>query len=219
MRRPVKYLLVVLCGLAALAIAFFGMLMLPLLWQPEEIYRSEGLEFRLVVQREADVWSDEEIRAAIEAFEGNAARDNSQIVWREWAVSMAPPPEAVQRREGKDLYVAVANSEDMCLLRDQRFPSWEIVSCRIGRDHRDRPALDFHLSREAGRVLAELTQRYGPSSRQAGRRAHLLAIVIDGKIRSAARIETQLGKRFQLTGDWTLGELRELRNRLVTYRL
>lgn len=217
MRKPVKYLLIVLCGVAALAAAFVGMLMLPLLWQPKETYRSEALTFRLVVQRDTDVWSSQKIRHAMQAFDISEPSGNPQIVWRQWEVSMPPPPEVVQRREDGGIHVALSDAKDTCLLHDKRFPSWEILSCRIGSDYRGRPALDFRLSPPAAKALAELTERYSTPAGEAGRRAHLLAIIIDGKVCSAARIETRLGEHFQLTGDWSMAELSDLRNRLVSH--
>ncbi|MEN2997681.1 MAG: protein translocase subunit SecD [Brevinematia bacterium] len=77
-----------------------------------------------------------------------------------------------------------------------------ISDARVGQDQFGRPVVDFSLTLEGADIFAEITRN------NVGRR---LAIVLDGRVRSAPVIQTEiLGGRGQITGVFTLEEVNSL---------
>lgn len=77
-----------------------------------------------------------------------------------------------------------------------------INDARAGQDQFGRPAVDFSLTLEGADIFAEITRN------NVGRR---LAIVLDGRVRSAPVIQTEiLGGRGQITGVFSTEEVNSL---------
>lgn len=77
-----------------------------------------------------------------------------------------------------------------------------ISDARVGQDQFGRPVVDFSLTLEGADIFAEITRN------NVGKR---LAIVLDGRVRSAPVIQTEiLGGRGQITGVFTTEEVNSL---------
>jgi len=77
-----------------------------------------------------------------------------------------------------------------------------LADARPGQDQFGRPVVEFSLTLEGADIFADITRN------NVGRR---LAIVLDGKVRSAPVIQTEiLGGRGQITGRFTLDEVNTL---------
>ena len=76
-----------------------------------------------------------------------------------------------------------------------------IVNADAGQDQMGRPAVDFELSTEGGNEFRELTANN--SGRQLG-------IVMDDVVISAPSIKDPIGKRGQITGTFSVEEVRDL---------
>lgn len=77
----------------------------------------------------------------------------------------------------------------------------ELRSASPGDDQFQRPVVTFNLSSEGARIFAKAT------SENIG---HLLSIVLDGKVQSAATIQSRIADRGQITGDFTREEVQDL---------
>lgn len=77
-----------------------------------------------------------------------------------------------------------------------------ISDARVGQDQFGRPVVDFSLTLEGADIFAEVTRN------NVGKR---LAIVLDGRVRSAPVIQTEiLGGRGQITGTFSVEEVNSL---------
>jgi len=87
-----------------------------------------------------------------------------------------------------------------------------VTRAYVARDHvTGQPQIDFELNAEGAEKFANITRRYSPQ----GERYYQLAIVLDGELSSAPRINGPIeGGRCQITGDFDYNEARELANTL-----
>jgi len=79
--------------------------------------------------------------------------------------------------------------------------SWDIIDAEASRDINGRPSVGFTLSRDGAARLGRIT------GENTGR---LLAIVLDGRIQSAPRIEGQIFERGEINGRFTVREAADL---------
>jgi SecD/SecF fusion protein len=87
-----------------------------------------------------------------------------------------------------------------------------VTRAYVARDHvTGQPEIHFELNAEGAEKFAKITRRYSPK----GDQYHLLAIVLDGELASAPRINGPIeGGQCQITGDFEYKEARELANTL-----
>jgi SecD/SecF fusion protein len=78
------------------------------------------------------------------------------------------------------------------------------------------PRISFEFNREGARIFADLTRRYAPRQGPGGLQFHRLAIVLDGVLYSAPRINEEIaGGRGQISGNFDIQEAFRLANALM----
>lgn len=86
-----------------------------------------------------------------------------------------------------------------------------VQSARVSADNLGHPQIDFTLTPDGAKKFAEVTTQYSPDP-QTGQK-HLMAIVLDGVLQSAPRIDGPIvGGDVQITGMFTDEEAQNLAN-------
>jgi preprotein translocase subunit SecD len=75
---------------------------------------------------------------------------------------------------------------------------------------RRRPVVSFTFTKEGGDLLYELTSENKPSGSGVEGFKRQLAIVVDGQVVTAPRLVSPIRTRGQITGDFTLDEVKAL---------
>ena len=104
----------------------------------------------------------------------------------------------VARVYGGDVYVLLANSQGKAMTGTD---DWKLTSTTRQSDTLGRPAVGFSLDGKGAELMAELT---GPN---VGR---MMAIVLDGQLMSAPRLQSQLSGGGTITGEFSNAEYQYL---------
>jgi SecD/SecF fusion protein len=87
------------------------------------------------------------------------------------------------------------------LQKEARVTGADLNDARLSRDDRGMPAVSFRLTRGGGRVFEKLTEANLKKA---------LAIVLDGKVESAPRIDSVISTEGIITGTFTVQEAQDL---------
>jgi SecD/SecF fusion protein len=104
----------------------------------------------------------------------------------------------VGQEYGGQFYVLLGNSEDLAMTSDE---GWKLTSVTRSQDDLGKPAVSFSLDGIGAGLLGNLT---GPN---VGRQ---MAIVLDGELMSAPRLNDRLSSGGIITGDFNVEELNYL---------
>lgn len=121
--------------------------------------------------------------ALLEKYKGKVPSDCEVL-------PMAPPRRAAIK---KDRYGLVE--------REVRVSGADLEDARLGHDEFNMPAVDFRLSRSAGRRFGKFTEKHLNQR---------LAIVLDNRIESAPVIRSRITTRGQITGNFSVQEAEDL---------
>jgi len=105
-------------------------------------------------------------------------------------LKMAPPRQA---ENAKERYALVE--------KEVRVSGADLEDARIGHDEFNMPAVDFRLSRSAGRVFGKFTEKHLNER---------LAIVLDKQVESAPVIRSRITDKGQITGNFTVQDAEDL---------
>ncbi|HEY4414161.1 MAG TPA: protein translocase subunit SecD [Verrucomicrobiae bacterium] len=154
----------------------------------EQIQKSAFLEFRLVHDRSSQM------------VDLNTGQIREPIPPDYEVLKM--PKVSASGKSSTEYYVVKKKAEDGL--------SGDIInSARLGYDNTGHPEIDFELKHDAALKFGDFTQKYSPE----GNTYHLLSIVLDGHLYSAARIMGPiLGGNVSISGSFTQDEARGLVN-------
>jgi len=105
-------------------------------------------------------------------------------------LKMSPPRQA---ENAKERYALVE--------KEVRVSGADLEDARIGHDEFNMPAVDFRLSRSAGRVFGKFTEKHLNER---------LAIVLDKQVESAPVIRSRITDKGQITGNFSVQEAEDL---------
>ena len=105
-------------------------------------------------------------------------------------LKMAPPRQA---KDAKERYALVE--------KEVRVSGADLEDARIGHDEFNMPAVDFRLSRSAGRIFGKFTEKHLNER---------LAIVLDNIVESAPVIRSRITDKGQITGNFSVQEAEDL---------
>jgi SecD/SecF fusion protein len=91
---------------------------------------------------------------------------------------------------------------------DGRVTGQYLTRVSPGTDESGQLSVDFRFNGEGARRFLSLTQKYGPESDKSFHRR--LAILLDGNVHSAPRINQPIGRSGQISGDFDPDEITEL---------
>ena len=161
------------------------------------------LAFRVM----ADTSSDSELIERAADTQGNQVIDDEGQVVGNWAPArdsnFQPPPRAATR-DSEDNGVEYLLVHDW--LADVTAEDLEVVSRGVGQT--GAPVVNFRLTERGAREMRRITGMPLPDSMM--NRYRYLAIVFDGRIISAPRIQSEIDRNGQITGRFTDQEIDDL---------
>lgn len=163
-----------------------------------EVDRSERKSLGLdnVSERTGQLW--EQVAAARARGEAFVLADHGQtLVYSRPCTSMQLSPED-RKTKGYDYFLLTRENE----------PGKEVTSAFLKdvssyKDRTQQPAVNFRFNKEGGSRFYDLTSANVPTGGEGNRFFRLLAILLDGQIMSAPRLNEAIRDSGQITGNFT----------------
>jgi SecD/SecF fusion protein len=86
----------------------------------------------------------------------------------------------------------------------------ELESVKEEQEPRGQPAVSIHLTSRGGDLFRELTSQNLPSGSERNQFHRHLAIILDGEVMTAPRLNSTIGRDAQITGSFTAKEVNQL---------
>ena len=159
------------------------------------IERGGGLAFRILAERSA---VGEEGPALLSGLAIDGPRAPGAYTWCELAdLELANQPDLIVGHYHGRPYILACATAELAMVQDRTQSPWRVQNASPGLDPDSRWTIDFTLDPSGGRQLEALTTR--AINRQ-------LAIVIGGRVYTAATVRGVLGARGQITGRFSYGD-------------
>lgn len=85
----------------------------------------------------------------------------------------------------------------------------DLARAQVGFDTSNRPKIDFEFQSDGAQKFGDLTEKMAQEAQILGQ-DQLLAIVLDGAIQSAPRVQERIDSNGEITGQFTLDEAKQL---------
>ncbi|HEV3005205.1 MAG TPA: protein translocase subunit SecD [Pirellulales bacterium] len=181
----------------------------------QDIVSQQGtLEFRIVADSQ---FSDDEdyINLANEGqFEGEQEvterdKNGKTVVRARWVPVVPYEVGAIAQRGHAIRENKKGETEVLALMDSQNVTGEYLTSATAGNDENARPCVHFRFNQKGAKLFGRLTSNNLPDPIDE-KRAHKLAIILDGKLHSAPFIRSRIDDQGQITGSFTTQEVERL---------